>query len=311
MGDTRNGNQKENIEELIDYLISEHRDEFEIELSEKLRGFEAQLRGEFNRRLELIRKDLSETLKTRIEHINRNSQVIDTTPADARPSVRCDYLTYKESTAGLVITGLNEKDSDKADIYIPSTINGKKVVEVGADAFSKNSAIEKVVIEDGIEKVGDRAFYGCARLKEVVFPDSVTKLGREAMYTCKNLERVRMSKKLTALEYGILYQTAIKSIELPEGLREIGTLALCGCYNLRQVNIPKTVTTIKMYAFHYCFNKKDAVGEIYIPNSVEKMEAKIFDGCVNLTINCEAKRKPAGWDSAWNPIKRPVNWGVK
>ena len=33
MGDTRNGNQKENIEELIDYLISEHRDEFEIELS--------------------------------------------------------------------------------------------------------------------------------------------------------------------------------------------------------------------------------------------------------------------------------------
>ena len=59
MGDTRNGNQKENIEELIDYLISEHRDEFEIELSEKLRGFEAQLRGEFNRRLELIRKDLS------------------------------------------------------------------------------------------------------------------------------------------------------------------------------------------------------------------------------------------------------------
>ena len=147
MGDTRNGNQKENIEELIDYLISEHRDEFEIELSEKLRGFEAQLRGEFNRRLELIRKDLSETLKTRIEHINRNSQVVETTSVDARPVVECDYLTYNESTAGLVITGLNEKYSDKADVYVPSTINGKRVVGIMPDAFSKNTAIERVVIK--------------------------------------------------------------------------------------------------------------------------------------------------------------------
>jgi hypothetical protein len=93
MGDTRNGKQKEDIEQIIDYLISEHRDAFELELAQRLSGIEAQLRSDFNRRLELIRKDLSATLKPRLELANRKSEAVDTSSSVARPVAQCDYLT--------------------------------------------------------------------------------------------------------------------------------------------------------------------------------------------------------------------------
>ncbi|MBQ7761658.1 MAG: leucine-rich repeat protein [Clostridia bacterium] len=316
MRDTKNEgglgyNQKGDIEQIVDYLIAEHRDEFELELSQKLKGFEAQLRSDFNRRLELIRKDLSENLKGQIELINRNNNVVNTSPSIAPPIVECDYLKYNETAEGLCITGLNEKYSSKTDVYIPATINGKRVAKIGDNAFLNNQIIEKVEIANGIETIGKKAFSACANLKELIIPDSVTSIQREAMYASKKLERVNIPKNIKVLEYGVLYQAGIKSLELPEGLKEIGALALCGCYALRQINIPSTVTTIGNYGFYYCFFNQGADGEIYIPDSVAKIDADVFGGCRYLKISCGAKRKPAGWNEKWNSGNCPVKWGAK
>jgi hypothetical protein len=50
---------------------------------------------------------------------------------------------------------------------------------------------------------------------------------------------------------------------------------------------------------------------IIIPNSVTSIGYSAFSDCKRLTIYCEAKSKPSGWDSLWNLDGRPVIWGYK
>ncbi len=302
--------QRGDVEQIVNYLIEEHRDAFELELSQRLKGIEAQLRSDFNHRLELLKKDLSENLKGQFELLDKKVNTTDTSPSVATPSFKCDYLAYTETAEGLHITGLKPGHTDKTDVYIPASIDGKRVVKIEDSAFYNNGVIERVEIANGIVTIGKRAFSTCANLRQLIIPDSVTSIQREAMYGSKKLELVNIPKNIKVLEYGVLYQTGIKSIELPEGLEKIDTHALCGCYSLRQVNIPKTVTYIGNYGFYYSFFNQGIDAEIYIPASVTKIDADAFGGCRNLKISCAAKRKPAGWNEKWNSGNCPVKWGV-
>ncbi len=71
----------------------------------------------------------------------------------------------------------------------------------------------------------------------------------------------------------------------------IGDKAFYGKRALSKVYIPKTVATIKERAFYGC----SALAEIYIPSSVKKIEEGVFENCYGITINAQAKEKPAGW----------------
>lgn len=47
---------------------------------------------------------------------------------------------------------------------------------------------------------------------------------------------------------------------------------------------------------------------VVIPDGVTSMGRGMFSGCSGLTIYCEAKSKPSGWDVDWNPSECPVYW---
>ena len=99
-----------------------------------------------------------------------------------------------------------------------------------------------------------------------------------------------MKGKATMAEFeikkGILkkYNGSGGDVVIPDEVTKIGNGAFWGCRDLASVVIPDSVTTIGEYAF--C-------------------------GCHNLTIYCETKSKPSGWDSDWNYSNRPVVWGYK
>ena len=290
-----------NVRAELEERIEAYKRSFEAELSQKMKKYEAELRADFNNKIDELGKEL-------ISIAQRNNVSIDATTVQ---SPNCDYLDYKEVEGGISITGFNNEAIVGADLYIPAVIDGKRVVEIGDRAFGSNGFIQRVEIEHGIERVGNFAFHNCTVLKGIYFPDSVKTIGRECMRESKQLESIRLPRGLKVLEYGVMYQTAIKSIELPEGLVEIGTHAFGGCYSLCQVNIPSSVTTIKNYAFYYTFHNTTTLGTIFIPSSVRTIEADAFGGCKKLSIRCAASSKPLNWNSKWNSSNSPVTWSAR
>lgn len=70
------------------------------------------------------------------------------------------------------VTGFKNKAQKVSDLYIPDTINGKAVVEIGMGAFANSkSGMRRLVMPVFCKKIGDRAFMGTSSLKEVKFVD--------------------------------------------------------------------------------------------------------------------------------------------
>ncbi len=74
----------------------------------------------------------------------------------------------------------------------------------------------------------------------------------------------------------------IVSVDIPNSITEIGADAFCGCTALEGVRIPDSV--------------------VYIGDNA-------FGDCGVLTIYCDAKEQPAGWNANWNPSEHMVIWG--
>lgn len=78
---------------------------------------------------------------------------------------------------------ITEYLGDKVSIEISRAVDGINIAKIGDEAF-KNSAVQSVVIPDGIEEIGWFAFFGCASLKTIKIPSSVTSVGYGAFDYC-------------------------------------------------------------------------------------------------------------------------------
>ena len=88
-----------------------------------------------------------------------------------RVITRTDGWLFRPLADGtLMITG---GDGDPRRLEIPAEIGGKKVTAIGEGAFSGRSALNQVILPEGIRSVGSKAFADCLSLKEVSFPASL------------------------------------------------------------------------------------------------------------------------------------------
>ncbi len=159
------------------------------------------------------------------------------------------------------------------------------VTSIGDGAFSSCRGLTSVTIGNSVTSIGSNAFYYCTGLTSVTIPDSVESIGREAFHGCNRLTSATIGK----------------------GVTSIGISAFWGCTGLTSITIPDSVTIINYSAFRGC----TGLTSVTIGNGVTSISNEVFSGCSNLTIYCEAKSKPIGWSSDWNPGHRPVVWGVK
>lgn len=174
-------------------------------------------------------------------------------------------------------------DGSKAsgDIVLPNTIDNVKLTTIGVNAFKTNDAITSIVLSENIEKIFRYAFFGCSSLK-LIDLKNVTKIGSNTFAYTRNL----------------------KTIIWSNNLKEIDGLSGTG---METIIIPNTVEMIESRAFSGSRN----LTKVYIPSSLTKIEADVFNDCNNnLVIYCEAESKPEGWDDKWNS-GYPVVWGCK
>ena len=135
--------------------------------------------------------------------------------------IRKDYNCYWELSKDgvLTISGQGKMPNigfKRHEIHTPWRKNKEK--------------INKIIIEEGIQKVGNFAFYGCTNVSEIILPQSLEDIGENAFYCCRGF----------------------KNIKLPNGLKSIGKEAFYGCTKLESITIPHGIKTIERGTFENC-----------------------------------------------------------
>lgn len=168
---------------------------------------------------------------------------------------------------------------------------------------------------DDIESIADDAFYGMTTPSKVIIPEGVKRLGANCFSFCKSLETAELPSTLQYIGEGAFSCSSIKAVSIPAKVETIAYHAFYNCTSLENIEIARGVTTIERCAFHSC-NK---VKSITIPSTVTIIGERAFcDNNSLVTIFCEVKEKPAGWNADWNHnavwettfLGRPVRGGI-
>ena len=103
-------------------------------------------------------------------------------------------LTHELGNGTLEIT---EYVGNSATYVIPSEIDGKKVTQIGYDAFNDCTELTSITIPDGVTCIGNSSFSDCTSLEMVTIPNSVTQIYSRAFYNCTSLKEVTIPASVT------------------------------------------------------------------------------------------------------------------
>ena len=176
------------------------------------------------------------------------------------------------------------------------------------DGAFKDSALEKITVEDGVTKVPGYIFTGgCANLRELDLPDSLVSVGPSAFDRCPGLEALELPGSMRSMgEYAFRGAESLKELHIRSnlkvtkdlytaspfagsGLEEItvdggvtkipDNLFAGGCSRVKRLVLPETVTGIGCCAFEGC----EALEELSLPASLQTVDSAAFKGCASLT----------------------------
>lgn len=92
---------------------------------------------------------------------------------------------------------MEEGKDVQGTLQIPATVTiGKdtyQVTNIGESAFENCTALQSVVLPEGMERVDLWAFRGCTNLLSVTFPKSMKEIAIEAFKGCQNLKEVTLN----------------------------------------------------------------------------------------------------------------------
>ena len=120
---------------------------------------------------------------------------------------------------------------------------------IGRGCFSNCTALEEIVLPEGGEEIKEEAFLGCTNLKYITIPDSMEKISVSAFKDC--------------------HQLTVKAS--PQWLDEHWNIEMVVKKQTRFV-IPEGATEIKQGTFP----ASGTVDELVIPDSVERVDRKLF-----------------------------------
>ncbi len=168
---------------------------------------------------------------------------------DSTHKYNLDYLEAKDKISILSAVGIGD-NLPSGEIYVPNTIDGKKVIGIGENAYDA---------QDGSNFTG-----------ELVIPDNIIYVGQSAFAKNKQFTGIKLGKNLKSIchsafspdfDYEVFH--VLPSLEIPSSVTYIGTYAFGGydIYNLK-INTKK----LKYYnpgIFWFVY------GELIVPEGVE------------------------------------------
>ncbi len=174
------------------------------------------------------------------------------------------------------------------------------VKEIGDFAFSGNSTVKTVTLNNNVTKLSYGAFYNCTSLeaaplpeglvsieeaafrgsgiKSLTLPSTVTRIYADAFRDCKNLSEVNLNEGLKSFGKSAFKNSGITSLVIPDSVKDIGYYTFQNCDSLVNVVIGSGITGLWGENFAFC----DSLKEINIPATVERFNQSTVDSCSSL-----------------------------
>lgn len=227
-----------------------------------------------------------------------------------------------------------EKNAFTYCTQLEKVILSPNLKTIEEEAFCGCSNLTSIIIPESVERIGKKAFHHCpsltiyceAKSKPAGWDDAWNFDEASVVWDYKNNKAITSSKIIVVddIRYKIINGAAVVTKQLnfskneavfPSqisyenhiySVKELESYAFSDARYLEKVKFPKSIESIGSFAFSGCHIKY-----IVIPDTIKKMGSSIFNEKCPLTICCEAKNKPEGWNSDWASNHLFVLWDCK
>lgn len=166
---------------------------------------------------------------------------------------KLETLTFSEGVEEIASNSMISGCSSLTQINLPSSL--KKISAPAA--FSNATALESIVLPEGIKITEGSLLSGCTSLKSIHLPSSLSEIPLSCFKGC----------------------TSLTSVTSDEAISSIGSSAFDGCTSLKTIPSLSEVTKIDSYAFNKC---SALTGPIDL-SSVSEMGSYAFSECKKLS----------------------------
>jgi len=186
-------------------------------------------------------------------------------------------------------------------ITIPDYYEGRKVTEIGDEAFRLCHKLEEITFGAYVKSIGNGTFRSCTSITEMLLPERIDFVGENAFRDCINLKKLVIERNIDIFDRAFENCSNLQMIEFPDDFAEVNNAVFNSCKALTQLNLPDSVIMIGESAFADCtgletlivpsntikindfaFANCSSINEIVFNNKLKKIGKNAFKNCSSL-----------------------------
>lgn len=179
---------------------------------------------------------------------------------------------------GLIVIGSEAfRGTSITSVNLPSSLE-----QIYSGAFSY-SALEEILVPEGVTSLGDGIFYGCENLISAKFNCNIAS-SASICANCINLKSVVITKSSKISESAFSNCEKLEKIDLKRtGVSVIGENAFSYCSSLKDIQFDNKLFLIEDTAFYNC----SSLTELRLPRNLLEIGENSFAGCHLAKISCK------------------------
>lgn len=202
---------------------------------------------------------------------------------------------------------------EEAHVIVPYEIGGMPVVEISDGCFKNVKILRSVYISGNVKSIGNEAFYGTENMEMVMFADKsrITFIGYSVFENSGVIEYLADENGCVVINGILAAYCGGEDVIFSQNIISVAGKVFCNNDKIKTVVINPGCTAIGSEAFADANNTI----EIFIPDSVRKIEDDSFNNDSEIVIKCYGNSYATDFARKYgyttNIIKRDFEYTVK